>query len=124
MQIALDLPPWAPLLALTGTARLWEPHRLRLRLFSAAVQLVTIARRRYLGFHHAWPLDRRDHSSDQPARRAAQPRLSNGFTRPGNLIHLPEPWNPAPTRRDSRATSLPGLRNSPPPPVTKRQSAS
>ncbi|WDV57073.1 hypothetical protein PV963_04480 [Streptomyces coeruleorubidus] len=26
---------------LTGTARLWEPRRLRLRLFSTAAQLVT-----------------------------------------------------------------------------------
>jgi len=29
-----------PMLALTGKARLWEPRRLRFRLFSAAAQLV------------------------------------------------------------------------------------
>ena len=39
-----------PMLALTGTARLWEPRRLRLRLLSAAAQLVTTARRRHLRF--------------------------------------------------------------------------
>lgn len=37
-----------PMLALTGPARLWEPKRLRLRLFSAAAELVTTGRRRTL----------------------------------------------------------------------------
>jgi hypothetical protein len=56
VQLALDLLAWMPMLALTGTARLWEPRRLRLRLFSAAAQLVTTARRRHLRFarHWAW----------------------------------------------------------------------
>lgn len=48
VQIALDLLVWMPMLALTGKARLWEPRRLRLRLFSAAGQLVTTGRRRIL----------------------------------------------------------------------------
>lgn len=48
VQIAPDLPAWMPMLALTGEARLWEPRRLRLRLFSAAAQLVTAGRRRIL----------------------------------------------------------------------------
>ncbi|RII06885.1 hypothetical protein DSC45_35055 [Streptomyces sp. YIM 130001] len=43
------------MLALTGKARLWEPRRLRTRLFSAAAQLVTTARRRHLGFADHWP---------------------------------------------------------------------
>ncbi|MGF6947028.1 hypothetical protein BKA18_006881 [Streptomyces auratus] len=34
VQIALTLLAWMPLLALTGAARLWEPRRMRLRLFS------------------------------------------------------------------------------------------
>ncbi|MFF1479742.1 IS1380 family transposase [Streptomyces sp. NPDC058301] len=55
VQIALELLAWMPMLALTGTARLWEPRRLRLRLFSAAAQLVTTARRRHLRFTHHWP---------------------------------------------------------------------
>lgn len=48
VQIALDLLVWIPPLALTGRARLWEPRRLRLRLFSTAAQLVTTGRRSYL----------------------------------------------------------------------------
>ncbi|MEV0220776.1 IS1380 family transposase [Streptomyces sp. NPDC050704] len=55
VQIALDLLAWMPLLALTGTARLWEPRRLRLRLFSTAAQLVTTGRRRYLRLAGHWP---------------------------------------------------------------------
>jgi hypothetical protein len=55
VQIALDLLAWMPLLALTGQARLWEPRRLRLRLFSAAAQLVTTGRRRILRIAKHWP---------------------------------------------------------------------
>lgn len=46
-----------PMLAptgLPGPARLREPRRLRLRLFSAATQLITTARRRHLRFTHHW----------------------------------------------------------------------
>ncbi|MDQ1018926.1 hypothetical protein QFZ43_005482 [Streptomyces afghaniensis] len=55
VQIALDLLAWMPLLALTGAARLWEPRRLRLRLFSTAAQLVTTGRRRILRLAGHWP---------------------------------------------------------------------
>lgn len=55
VQLALDLLAWMPMLALTGTARLWEPRRLRLRLFSAAGQLVTTGRRRILRLARHWP---------------------------------------------------------------------
>ncbi|MGK5445967.1 IS1380 family transposase [Streptomyces radiopugnans] len=55
VQIALDLLAWLPMLALTGTARLWEPRRLRLRLFTAAGQLVTTGRRRILRLARHWP---------------------------------------------------------------------
>ncbi len=55
VQIALDLLAWMPMLALTGKARLWEPRRLRLRLFSAAGQLVTTGRRRILRLAGHWP---------------------------------------------------------------------
>lgn len=43
------------MLALTGRPRLWEPRRLRLRLFSAAAQLITTARQRHLRFARHWP---------------------------------------------------------------------
>lgn len=55
VQIALDLLAWMPMLALTGKARLWEPRRLRLRLFTAAGQLVTTGRRRILRLALHWP---------------------------------------------------------------------
>ncbi|WP_198358152.1 IS1380 family transposase [Streptomyces fildesensis] len=55
VSLALDLLAWLPMLALTGKPRLWEPRRLRLRLFSAAAQLVTTARRRHLRFARHWP---------------------------------------------------------------------
>ncbi|MBB4789550.1 hypothetical protein BJY54_000162 [Streptomyces nodosus] len=56
MQIALDLLAWMPMLALTGKDRLWEPRRLRLRLLTAAGQLVTTGRRRVLRLarHRPW----------------------------------------------------------------------
>jgi hypothetical protein len=55
VQLALDLLAWMPMLALTGKTRRWEPRRLRLRLFSAAAQIVTTARRRHLRFARHWP---------------------------------------------------------------------
>lgn len=56
VQIALDLLAWMPMLALTGRARLWEPRRLRFRLFSVAARLVTTGRRRILRLarHRPW----------------------------------------------------------------------
>ncbi|MDT9701457.1 IS1380 family transposase [Streptomyces sp. P17] len=58
VQIALDLLAWMPMLALTGKARLWEPRRLRFRLFTAAAQLVTTGRRRILRLARHWPWTR------------------------------------------------------------------
>ncbi|MFE9898963.1 transposase, partial [Streptomyces sp. NPDC005529] len=62
VQLALDLRAWLPMLALAGKPRLWEPRRLRLRLFAAAAaaaaaaaQLVSTARRRHLRFARHWP---------------------------------------------------------------------
>lgn len=55
VQLALDLLAWMPMLALTGKARLWEPRRLRFRLFSAAAQLVTTGRRMILRLARHWP---------------------------------------------------------------------
>lgn len=55
VQIALDLLAWMPMLALPAETRRWEPKRLRLRLFSAAAQLVTTGRRHWLRFTAQWP---------------------------------------------------------------------
>jgi len=43
------------MLGLTGTARRWEPKRLRLRLFSAAGRIVRGGRRLRLRLSAAWP---------------------------------------------------------------------
>ena len=40
VAMASELTAWMQMLALDGTARAWEPKRLRLRLFSAAGRLV------------------------------------------------------------------------------------
>lgn len=50
VSLPLDLLAWMPMLALTGKTPRWEPKKLRLRLFSAAAQLVTTGRRRWLRF--------------------------------------------------------------------------
>lgn len=55
MQIALDLLAWMLMLALTGTACLWEPRRLRIRPFTAAGQLVTTGHCRILRLARHWP---------------------------------------------------------------------
>jgi hypothetical protein len=53
--LACELLAWTQLLALTGTARRWEPKRLRLRLFSAAGRLVRGGRRLRLRLAERWP---------------------------------------------------------------------
>ncbi|GAA3486539.1 IS1380 family transposase [Streptomyces cremeus] len=128
VQLALDLLAWLPVLALTGKPRLWEPRRLRLRLFSAATQLVTTARRRHLRFTRHWPwtdvttgaIQRLD-APRTPADQQQQPT-------PTNSNHPPEPWKPAHTRRDSRAIGLPITgptnRNGPPENPTARHERS
>ncbi len=55
VQIALDLLAWMQMLALTGKARVWEPCRLRLRLFTAVGQVVSTGRRRILRLARHWP---------------------------------------------------------------------
>ncbi|WP_405730326.1 transposase [Streptomyces sp. NBC_01537] len=55
VSLALDLLAWMPMLALTADTRRWEPKRLRLRLFSAAAQLVHTGRRHRLRFTARWP---------------------------------------------------------------------
>ncbi len=81
VSIALDLLAWMPILALTGKTRRWEPRRLRLRLFSAAAQIVSTARRRHLRFAGHWPwtdviIDALRPGTADPTRRStvASPR--------------------------------------------------
>lgn len=116
------------MLALNGKARLWEPRRLRLRLFSPAGQLVTTGRRQILRLARHWPwahivtdaLARLDQLPN-PVSPVAFPSLRAAPS-------SPEQWNPAPTRHVSRASGLPasrhGTRNGPPTPSADRHERS
>ena len=56
VAMASELTAWMQMLALDGTARAWEPKRLRLRLFSAAARrLVRGGRRLRLRLAATWP---------------------------------------------------------------------
>jgi hypothetical protein len=55
VALACELLAWMAMLALTGTARRWEPAKLRLRLFSAAGRIVRGSRRLRLRLAIRWP---------------------------------------------------------------------
>jgi hypothetical protein len=55
VALACELIAWTQLLALTGTARRWEPKRLRLRLFSVAGRIVRGGRKLRLRLASRWP---------------------------------------------------------------------
>ena len=55
VAMASELTAWMQMLALDGTARRWEPKRLRLRLLSAAGRLVRGGRRLRLRLSATWP---------------------------------------------------------------------
>ena len=55
VALACELLAWTQMLALAGTARRWEPKRLRLRLFPVAGRLVRGGRRLRLRLAERWP---------------------------------------------------------------------
>jgi hypothetical protein len=55
VALACELLAWTQMLALTGTARRWEPKRLRLRLFAVAGRLASSGRRLHLRLAERWP---------------------------------------------------------------------
>ncbi len=55
VALACELLAWTQMLALPGTARRWEPRRLRLRLFSLAGRLASSGRRLRLRLAGRWP---------------------------------------------------------------------
>ena len=55
VALACELLAWTQMLALTGTARRWEPKRLRLRLLSVAGRLARGGRRLRLQLAERWP---------------------------------------------------------------------
>ena len=58
VAMACELLAWMATLALTGTARRWEPKRLRLRLLSVAGRIVRGGRRLRLRLAARWPWSR------------------------------------------------------------------
>ena len=58
VALACELLAWTAMLALTGTARQWEPKKLRLPLFSTAGRLVRGGRRVRLRLAARWPWTR------------------------------------------------------------------
>ena len=55
VALACELLAWTQMLALAGPARLWEPKRLRLRVFAVAGRLVRGGRRLRLRLAEHWP---------------------------------------------------------------------
>jgi hypothetical protein len=55
VALACELTAWTAMLALQGTARRWEPKRLRLRLFSVAGRIARGGRRLRLRLAARWP---------------------------------------------------------------------
>jgi len=55
VALACELTAWMQMLALTGTARCWEPKRLRLRVFAVAGRLASSGRRLRLRLAERWP---------------------------------------------------------------------
>ncbi len=128
VQIALDLLAWMPTLALTSKARLWEPRRLRFRLFSAAAQLVTTGRRRILRLARHWPWTSEITGALERLALLPNPDSTATFPSLREHQHSPVQWNPTPTRGDTRAPGLPFTshrkRNGPPTPSADRHARS
>ena len=55
VALACELLAWTQMLALDGTARRWEPKRLRLRIFTVSGRLVRGSRRLRLRLARHWP---------------------------------------------------------------------
>ena len=111
--LACELLAWTQLLALTGTARRWEPKRLRLRLFAVAGRLARGGRRLRLRLaeHWAW-------AADITAAITQLQALPSGLA-PGTATTTREgehqgPWNPAHPARQPGSQALPGQKNHPP----------
>ena len=101
VALACELLAWTQMLALTGTARRWEPRRLRPRLFSVACCLARSGRRLRLRLAGCWPWAGKITAATtrcRPSRPADQPETATA-TRKEDTRARGTP----PTRRASRA---------------------
>jgi Transposase DDE domain group 1 len=73
VALACELTAWMQMLALTGPARRYEPKKLRLRLFSAAAQLVRTARQHHLRIAGHWPWAEQIHDAFTQLRALPAP---------------------------------------------------
>ena len=114
VALACELLAWTQMLALTGTARRWEPKRLRLRLFSVAGRLVRGGRRLRLRLAATVALGRRDHRRGHPP--AGPPvRLTSRNHHCDRKGAIPGPWNPAHPARQPGSQASPAPENQPQP---------
>ena len=114
VMLATELTAWMQMLALTGTdARVWEPKRLRLRLFSIAGSIARRSRRTWLHLSaHAPHGQPRHHRPDPPASTP-----TTGLTRPNTPPTSTKPitgkWNPAPTQATPGPQTYPATERRP-----------
>ena len=105
VALACELIAWLQMLALTGTARRWEPKRLRLRIFAVAGRLASSGRRLRLRLAERWLWGHRHHRRSRPA--AGHPvRLTSRNSPYSKEGEIPGARGTPPTRRDSQAAGL------------------
>ena len=108
VMLATELTAWMQMLALTGEdARVWEPKRLRLRLFSIAGSIAHHSRRTWL--HLSAHAPHVDLITTGLTRLQGLPQV--GLTRPNTPPTSTKPTPGSGTRRppgDTGVTDLPG----------------
>ena len=112
-MLATELTAWMQMLALTGTAaRVWEPKRLRLRLFAIAGRITRRPRRTGFNSPHTPPTG----TSSSPA----WPDYKDSLKRPEQAEHPTNQhhtntgqWNPAPPQATQGPPELPSNRRRP-----------
>ena len=110
VALACELLAWTQILALTGTARRWEPKRLRLRLFSVAGRLARGGRRLRLRLAGRWPGPARS-PPPLPGCRPCRPADPVGTNRRQERSNPRGPWNPAHPARQPGSQTRPAPGN-------------
>ena len=111
VALACELLAWTQMLALTGTARRWEPKRLRLRLFSVAGRLVRGGRRLRLRLAAALALGPPDHRRSRPPASPPLRLTSRNHPCDTGRSNPRGPWNPAHPARQPGSQPRPAPQN-------------
>jgi DDE family transposase len=105
VALACELLAWAQMLALTGTARRWEPKRLRLRLLAVAGRLARGGRRPLrLRLAERWPWA--GEITAAPTRRDSRAARRDPARK---ITHQPIPQASTPALRNIEASAHPRL---------------